>query len=120
MMLKQSFKCMCGKTTQLDIDSARLSRVQAGEHVQHVFPDASPFFREVIISGTCYDCQQKLFNRPAPGHEKEWGAFIGSCPCCDRAIYEKDVKDGKYTCTACGESVEVKDGKIVEVDIEEQ
>lgn len=77
-MLKQ-FKCSCGKITELYIpDDKWQIYLQGVVAVQKIFPEADCFYRETLINGTCYDCQEKLFHRPAPGHEKSGASTLVS------------------------------------------
>ena len=51
------------------------------------------------------DCQSKTFNKPKPG--EDWGKQIGTCECCDCAIWEKDLnKEGPSRCPQCGFPIE--------------
>lgn len=100
-MLKQ-FKCSCGKITELNVPEDKWQiYLQGVVAVQNIFPDADSFYRETLINGTCYECQEKLFHRPAPGHEKEWGKYIGECACCGAPVRECDIHDGQFKCVSC-------------------
>lgn len=91
----------CGKKTKLVVDDKSYSRWKSGDNIASAFPDMHKFNREVLISGMCHDCQSKTFNQPKPG--EDWGELVGTCPCCDRCIYPKDIVDGTYNCPSCGE-----------------
>lgn len=101
MKIKKSCP-FCGRTTELTVDAKKYARYAAGEHVQQAFPELAPAQREVIINGCCYNCSEKIYNIPAPGHEEAFGKRLGSCSCCDMAVWEKDVKDGVFLCPSCG------------------
>lgn len=101
--MKINRKCpFCGQTTTLSVSDEAYFAWESGTHAQVAFPELTPTQRDVIINGMCYECSEKLYNRPAPGHEEAFGTFLGNCSCCDRAVYEKDVVNGKFTCDSCG------------------
>ena len=103
--MKMTFTChVCGKNTELEVDEKKYMQYRRDSKAQEAFADKDSFYRETIISGMCYACQEKLFNRPAPGNEAEWGKFLGECCCCGRPVYEKDVdKSGAgFKCASCG------------------
>ena len=104
MKMKAVTKCcpMCYKNTTHKVDMERyFDMMQRGIVIQKAFPEYSSFKREFLINGMCYDCQEKFYNRPAPGHEKAWGKQIGVCDCCDAPVYEKDVEKGVFRCVKC-------------------
>ena len=57
------------------------------------------FIKELNITGMCPECYESTFNTPVTS---EWGEQLGSCQCCDRPIYQKDLDAGKVC--RCGES----------------
>lgn len=61
------------------------------------------FKREAIISGMCYKCQEKTFNKPAPGNEAAFGSYIKECECCGASLWDKDRnEEGNLICPSCG------------------
>ena len=46
---------------ELKVAVADLERYLAGEHVQRAFPYLTPGQREMLLSGLCGDCFDKLF-----------------------------------------------------------
>lgn len=101
--MKLSKTCpICGKVTVVVVDKEAYSNWCNGELIQNAFPDMSPSTREVVRIGTCYSCMEKLYNIPAPGNEKLFGKFLGNCNCCDRKVWEKDIKNGEFICSSCG------------------
>ena len=100
--MKIKKRCMCGATTDIEVKEDAYAKWQSGTAIQRVMPDMHFMYRECLISGMCLDCQEKMFNTPAPGHEELFGKHLGNCSCCDRAVYEKDIKDNTFICTACG------------------
>lgn len=55
-------KCIvCNEATTLTVNTVKLRRWQAGEHVQSVWPDWSANKRELMITGTHPDCWDKMF-----------------------------------------------------------
>jgi hypothetical protein len=52
---------MCGNRSYVEVDAADFERWQAGEHVQNVWPKATPGWREVLITGTHPECWDKMF-----------------------------------------------------------
>lgn len=101
--MKITKRCpFCGKETTIDVEARRYKRFEAGVNVQQAFPNMHVFHRELLISGMCENCYEKIYNTPAPGHEELFGERLGSCECCGMAVYEKDVKDGEFRCKCCG------------------
>lgn len=95
----------------MQVDAEAYSKYCNGAKAQDVFPHMNPFEREMIISGNCYSCQERIFNRPAPGNESLWGERLGECMCCGSSIYEKkhNVGPNMYQCASCGEAMTLKD-----------
>lgn len=91
----------CANVTELEVDDKAMQKYEAGALVQHAFPMLAPMQRDVILNGTCYDCSEKMYNTPAPGHEELFGKHIGECACCGLAVWEKDIKDGIFECGSC-------------------
>lgn len=87
----------CCIKSKVEMTSEEYELYSSGVEVQKIFPRKNAFFREVLISGMCYDCQSKFFNKPKPG--EDWGEIKCECECCGAPIYEKDVKVG--TCPFC-------------------
>ena len=94
---------LCGAVTEIELDDEGRLRYESGMVVQKAFPKLSPMERELIITGTCFSCQEGLFNRPAPGNEEKFGKFIKECECCGCTLWEKDMKEGKLICPSCME-----------------
>jgi hypothetical protein len=95
----------CGKVSTLFVKDEQYAAYQSGMEVQRAFSDIDKFGRELIISGMCYECQEKTFHVPMKAHESLWGKRLGSCPICDAGIYENIDKhktiDGLYQCAEC-------------------
>ena len=51
----------CGTESEMPLDKVKYFRWQAGELAQNVWPEMSLEDREVLISGTCRECQKILF-----------------------------------------------------------
>ena len=97
------FKCTnCHKEkfVQFEISDEDAARIENNETKLKDVLKPGTFQKELFISGFCYECQEKTFNRPAPGHEKEWGEVEGECPVCGAPLYRKDVARDK--CPTCG------------------
>lgn len=112
---------MCGKESRIFVTEKQYEKIQKryygnNERIQDVAPELHPFEREFFITGMCFNCQSKLYNLPKPGDES-WGVMVGSCPVCDCALWNKDHKDGVFTCPSCNSKV-VKDenGNLMERD----
>lgn len=56
-------KCpFCGKDTVVkNIPAEGLFLYNQGELIQRAFPNVSPEYREVLLSGMCPKCQQEVF-----------------------------------------------------------
>lgn len=62
MTLYDTRRCpICGGTTALEVEVAKLRRWQAGEYVQSVWPEWSVGRRELLISGTHPICWTRTF-----------------------------------------------------------
>ena len=58
----------CGKLTEIEVDEKTFARYQAGEVlIQDAFPELNASERELLITGMCFDCQDRVFN-----DEDEW------------------------------------------------
>lgn len=52
----------CEKVHSIHVTQEQLNRYEAGdEHVQDIFPELSADDRELLITGTCGACFDKLF-----------------------------------------------------------
>lgn len=99
-------KCFsCGKTIKVECDETEYRKWQEGTLLQRAMISLSRMEREALLSGMCFDCQEEFYNEPKPGNEKLFGARLGSCSCCDRPVWEKDIKpDGTFQCSSCYET----------------
>ncbi len=52
---------ICGHTSNMIVDKARLDRWQGGELIQRCFPEMSKDQRELLITGTHPKCWDKMF-----------------------------------------------------------
>ncbi len=74
---------VCKLEYTLDLDTDKVIRWAAGEHVQNVWPELSRGDREQIISGTHDACWDDLFGTPesrgikARQRTEPWGGGIG-------------------------------------------
>lgn len=95
----------CNKTSRLSYRPEDLQAYRSGKNIREAFPKMNSFERELLISGICFDCQEQVFNTPAPGHEAQWGDRITECGCCGAPIWEKDITEGSsIVCPCCGYS----------------
>lgn len=53
--------CVCGKSHTFELDGEKVKRWLAGEHIQDIFPELSVAERETLISGTCDECFNSLY-----------------------------------------------------------
>lgn len=88
----------CGKEFSVEVDAAGLSKYLGGAKIQEALPEENSFVREFIVSQLCFDCQEKVFHQPAPGHEEEWGSPLSECVDCGTPLYLRD----KGICPSCG------------------
>ena len=51
----------CGKNHQLEVDAKAFFEWKQGKNIQDAFPEMSSSIRELLISGTCDPCFNKLF-----------------------------------------------------------
>ena len=102
---------ICGKTHIITLSRDSLEKYKSNVTIdQKSFPTLDDFQRGSLISHMCFDCQEKTFHRPAPGHEAEWGKWFAECDVCGASIWDpKDRdKDGKLVCHCCGTPYGVK------------
>ena len=59
----EALPCMvCHKSSLVQITEYEYYQLKSGEgHVQDIFPDIDPGFREMLITGTHSDCWDKMF-----------------------------------------------------------
>jgi len=57
-----SVKCIfCGKTVNLELYPSDVAKYESGEGlIQNIFPYLTPGEREILISGMCEECFDKL------------------------------------------------------------
>lgn len=99
----------CSKQTELDIDEIGLQAYRSGAKITAAFPNLDSFDREVLLTGICYDCQEKVFNTPTKKNESSWGKYLGECPICGSNVYELKHKSKEqpsqelvqYSCGGC-------------------
>lgn len=104
-MKVKKFCPMCMKQTEVDVDITQeeyYNYLDSDKNIQAVFPKMHPMARDFLRIGICFNCSESLYNSPAPGNEKAFGKHLGNCACCDRAVWEKDLVEGKFICTVCG------------------
>lgn len=53
---------MCDYTIKIPITDEQMKKYQNGESIQNVLPHVSPGNRELLISGTCGTCFDKMFS----------------------------------------------------------
>ena len=53
---------MCSKPHYIVVYPSDLARFEAGTHAQDAFPYLSADDRELLISGTCDECWNKMFS----------------------------------------------------------
>jgi hypothetical protein len=54
---------MCGQLVVFDVDRTGYEKRLAGDLIQRCFPTLDPKFREMLVSGTCPDCWEKMFGK---------------------------------------------------------
>lgn len=60
---KMSITCsVCSNQYEVTVAPEDLAKYRAGAHAQHVFPYLSAGERELIISGVCGECFDRLFD----------------------------------------------------------
>ena len=62
MIVSRKYTCkFCGKEVTVQAEEEKFSRLDAGAHVQDVFPDLRANYRELMISGICGECFDQIF-----------------------------------------------------------
>ena len=62
MIVSRKYTCrFCGKEVTVQAEEEKFSRLDAGAHVQDVFPDLGVNYRELMISGICGECFDQIF-----------------------------------------------------------
>lgn len=105
----------CGKTSEIEVDEVAYENYVRTSNLLQCFGNRNAFDRELIKTGICFDCQEKTFGVPAPGHESEWGEVLGECDCCGASIYsiKHRVEGDKYRCTSCYCPHKLVDGVLI-------
>lgn len=52
---------VCHKSSNVELETEKLKRWIAGEHVQNVWPEKSPDQREILITGIHPKCWNEIF-----------------------------------------------------------
>lgn len=115
--IEHKFRCpSCGhmKEIKIEVSEEYAEKINCGAMDLKEATQPGTFQREVFISGMCYDCQEKVFNRPAPGHEEEWGERKDECPVCGCPLYEKNIREDK--CPTCGCKISTTNAEMSEED----
>jgi hypothetical protein len=61
--IKLEITCpFCGNTSVFTLPKSKVEAWKNGELIQNVFPEWSPSYREVLISGVCVECQADIFS----------------------------------------------------------
>lgn len=57
-------KCpQCGKISTLEMTEEQYRQYKSGDsYIQDIFPNWSPAIREMLITGICPDCWNKIFS----------------------------------------------------------
>ena len=57
-------KCpQCGKISTLEMTKEQYEQYKSGDnYIQNIFPNWPPAIREMLITGICPDCWNKMFN----------------------------------------------------------
>lgn len=72
MIVSRKYTCrFCGKEITVQVDEEKFIRLDAGEHVQNIFQDLNPNYRELMISGMCEECFDELFREDNDDGEEE-------------------------------------------------
>lgn len=113
----------CGHESTLYVKDSQYNNYMRGMNIARAFDDIDAFGRELIISGVCFDCQEKVFNTPLKFHEEEWGKLLGECACCGCSIYQNHNRskknDSQYECPSCHTQMYLDDdGELLEVEDE--
>lgn len=62
MLITLEIKCpFCSGVSFVDVLEEDFEKYQTGELVQNCFPYLEASERELIISGICFECQNKIF-----------------------------------------------------------
>ena len=52
----------CGKLQVLEVQDSQYNDWMAGKNIQKAFPDLTPDQREILMSGICPECWDKIFS----------------------------------------------------------
>lgn len=59
---KINLKCQyCGKEIQINVTQEQIDKYQSGELIQRAFPNLTAEQREMLLTGTCGECWDKIF-----------------------------------------------------------
>lgn len=63
MIITRKYTCrFCNKEITVQADKEKFNRLDTGEHVQNIFPELNPNYRELMISGICGECFDEIFH----------------------------------------------------------
>ena len=68
----------CGKLQTVKVEQSQYHRWMAGENIQKAMPNLTPNEREVLLSGICPECWEKIFpseNEEETQEESEYNEF---------------------------------------------
>lgn len=111
-------KCpFCGKTGVVNVNQKEMYKYRNGTNIVEAFPRMKACDREMLISGICYKCQEKMWNRPCE-NASSWGDELGECPICGRAvwsIHDGVVENEPFQCQGCYQQIMYNGSYIEEV-----
>lgn len=97
----------CTKSFTISIPESEYNAWTGGARLQDAAKSLDDFEREALMTGMCFDCQERVFNRPTKMHAKEWGPRMGECCVCGAPVYSirNKVKDkaNRWQCGSCNE-----------------
>ena len=60
MKIQRTCPC-CNRLQTIEVEDSQYNRWMAGENIQIAFPNLTPDQREILMSGICPECWEKIF-----------------------------------------------------------
>lgn len=107
----------CGAHTGVTVSEKQYNRYMSDPMIpiQDIFTDLDNEQREVIISGMCYDCQEKFFTFDNEEDDDE-NHCDGECDVCDDISCPANVHFCNGICDLCSQGDECPSSTLLEAD----
>ena len=118
-MLIEKVCPFCSKKSSIFVSDDAWAKYESGVNIRSALAELDDFGREVVITGMCFNCQEKTFHRPLKEHAAKWGEDLGECPNCGTPVYSivDKTEQGHYRCGGCYMPIKVDEttGELTEL-----